>query len=439
MRLSKAFIFIASATVAFSYEAVVSRGIFVGKDTTDKHANSTDIYKNPRNHATAAASILVHVAKTIGYDPHTQDPAKAAENFARFEMRWPGLMGFRFLDQAGILLNFSSSLDDLQRQIQLAYDPYANVSVARSLCQLVPTSTTIRTAKVWTLSLVTIDQTMSSGDTRATLISLSLDLNIAGDGKVSLPPQQRAAINYFEIRVYPEEMDAKAAEFSRRVGMTTTINMFQEYFTTTSGNGLTLPDEHCKMLADKYVEHDFVIIFVDMILHKKPVYRHLLFNRLPYRDFGIDPNVFKLGVLLVLFDVYIKWFRLEQQSAIIDVGGFAQHSLVLQYLYILFLCVIEFLSFHFGVRLIVSLWYGSRYAILKYNYITTALIISSFGKMLMMLMVIWDYTELEYSWLLINLIVFTSNIEALSACRILMQIAFTQIMGDSPLVSLTSM
>ncbi|KAG0270598.1 sterol homeostasis protein [Actinomortierella ambigua] len=180
------------------------------------------------------------------------------------------------------------------------------------------------------------------------------------------------------------------------------------------------------MLADKYVEHDFVIIFVDMILHKKPVYRHLLFNRLPYRDFGID-----------VYD--IKWFRLEQQSAIIDVGGFAQHSLVLQYLYILFLCVIEFLSFHFGVRLIVSLWYGSRYAILKYNYITTALIISSFGKMLMMLMVIWDYTELEYSWLLINLIVFTSNIEALSACRILMQIAFTQIMGDSPLVSLTSM
>ncbi|KAF9973649.1 sterol homeostasis protein [Actinomortierella ambigua] len=93
----------------------------------------------------------------------------------------------------------------------------------------------------------------------------------------------------------------------------------------------------------------------------------------------------------------------------------------------------------------------------RYNYITTALIISSFGKMLMMLMVIWDYTELEYSWLLINLIVFTSNIEALSvfletgylqtvfflgfgiACRILMQIAFTQIMGNSLLVSLTSM
>lgn len=204
------------------------------------------------------------------------------------------------------------------------------------------------------------------------------------------------------------------------------------------------------------MEHDFVIIFVDMILHKKPVYRHLLFNRLPYRDLGIDPNVFKLGVLLILFDVYIKWFRLEQEATVVD-PGFAQHALVFQYLFILFLCIIEFLSFHFGVRLIVSLWYGGRYAILKYNYISTTLIISSFGKMLLILMVIWDYTELEHSWHLVNLVVLTSNIEALSVfldtgylsttliiafgimCRILMQIAFIGITGDSALVTMTSM
>lgn len=52
-------------------------------------------------------------------------------------------------------------------------------------------------------------------------------------------------------------------------------------------------------MADKYVEHDFVIIFVDMILHKKPVYRHLLFNRLPYRDLGIDVSVFTISFSLL--------------------------------------------------------------------------------------------------------------------------------------------
>lgn len=42
-----------------------------------------------------------------------------------------------------------------------------------------------------------------------------------------------------------------------------------------------------------------------------------------------------------------------------------------------------------------------------------ALIISSFGKMLLILMVIWDYKQLEYSWL-VGIIVLASNTEALS-------------------------
>jgi hypothetical protein len=42
-----------------------------------------------------------------------------------------------------------------------------------------------------------------------------------------------------------------------------------------------------------------------------------------------------------------------------------------------------------------------------------ALIISSFGKMLLILMVIWDYKQLEYSWL-VSIIVLASNTEALS-------------------------
>lgn len=42
-----------------------------------------------------------------------------------------------------------------------------------------------------------------------------------------------------------------------------------------------------------------------------------------------------------------------------------------------------------------------------------ALVISSFGKMLLILMVIWDYKQLGYSWL-VNMIVLASNVEALS-------------------------
>ncbi|CAI2174547.1 14427_t:CDS:2 [Funneliformis geosporum] len=62
-------------------------------------------------------------------------------------------------------------------------------------------------------------------------------------------------------------------------------NLYTEY---SKGNIRLTHCEKCKKFADKYVEHDFVIIFIDMLLHKPQVYRHLLFNRLEYRDHGID-------------------------------------------------------------------------------------------------------------------------------------------------------
>lgn len=62
----------------------------------------------------------------------------------------------------------------------------------------------------------------------------------------------------------------------------------------------------CKRFADKYVEHDFVVLFIDLVLVKpqvwslasqfwrssltriRKVYRHLLFNRLGRDDDELD-------------------------------------------------------------------------------------------------------------------------------------------------------
>jgi hypothetical protein len=46
---------------------------------------------------------------------------------------------------------------------------------------------------------------------------------------------------------------------------------------------LTFKDK-CKKFADKYIEHDFVVLFIDIILIKPQVYRHLLYNRLGTAD-----------------------------------------------------------------------------------------------------------------------------------------------------------
>jgi len=92
-----------------------------------------------------------------------------------------------------------------------------------------------------------------------------------------------------------------------------------------------------------------------------------------------------------------------------------QHThVVAQYCYILSLCVLEFLIVHVIVRVAVARLLQDRYVIVKYNYISMALILSSFAKLLLILMIIWDYMyEMEYAWL-VHILVLTSNAEALS-------------------------
>lgn len=54
------------------------------------------------------------------------------------------------------------------------------------------------------------------------------------------------------------------------------------------------------MLADKYIEYDPVIVFVDLVLIEKPAYRHLLYNS----DFK---SYWKLGIILWLAESFRAW------------------------------------------------------------------------------------------------------------------------------------
>ncbi|KAJ1975317.1 sterol homeostasis protein [Dimargaris verticillata] len=169
----------------------------------------------------------------------------------------------------------------------------------------------------------------------------------------------------------------------------------------------------CHQFADRYVEHDAVIIFIDMMLHKPQVYRHLLFNRSHLNANGLSSTVLKLAVLLILFDVYIKWFRLEKLSIKEQPSFFYNQSFYVQYLCILLMSIAEFASFYLGVQLAVRIFKATRRSAASLPSAFAPLVISSFGKLLTILIVIWNYSEAHYSWML-NVLVFTSNAEALS-------------------------
>ncbi|KAF9637065.1 putative protein arv1 protein [Lasiodiplodia theobromae] len=136
------------------------------------------------------------------------------------------------------------------------------------------------------------------------------------------------------------------------------------------GKGVRLTQcPRCKRFGDKYVEHDFVVLFIDLVLIKPQVYRHLLFNRLGREDDRFDPSIIRLGILLLLFDVYLTWARIEKaapqpfsgDNALLGQGTVAEppsvlstQPLVLQYIFFLGLCTAQTLAFHLPIRLLCS-------------------------------------------------------------------------------------
>lgn len=185
------------------------------------------------------------------------------------------------------------------------------------------------------------------------------------------------------------------------------------YVQYSKGNIKLTQCTNCGTFADKYIENDIVIVFLDMILHKRSVYRHLLCNRIKFGRNGLNSDIVKLGVILILFEVYLKWFKLEQHHGRSDfLTGVS--SVFHQYMYILTISILETLVWHGAIRLVVPLAMRRRFSFEFMNRISMATTVSSFGKLLLILMVIWDYGDLKYTWL-VSLLVLRSNLEALSA------------------------
>jgi lipid intermediate transporter len=191
------------------------------------------------------------------------------------------------------------------------------------------------------------------------------------------------------------------------------------------GKGVRLTQcPNCKRFADKYVEHDFVVLFIDLVLIKPQVYRHLLFNRLGRADDKLDPSIFRLGTLLVLFDVYITWARIEKANASELTQGSAQDGLgtswaladapiLTQYLFFLTINIVATVAQHGIIRFLAGLFLRqskaqvSRIATSGHHdtprtiipghaspsAISTALLVSSCTKLFPILLVIWPTAE----------------------------------------------
>eukprot|EP00918_Siedleckia_nematoides_P071037 GHVU01155123.1.p3 GENE.GHVU01155123.1~~GHVU01155123.1.p3 ORF type:complete len:126 (+),score=16.68 GHVU01155123.1:468-845(+) len=85
--------------------------------------------------------------------------------------------------------------------------------------------------------------------------------------------------------------------------------IYKEY---PGGNVRLLNCHACGKVADKYVEYDFLLLLLDLILQREQVYRHIVSNHMGFAD---DTNtqsswrsLLRLALVVVLFDASTKWY-----------------------------------------------------------------------------------------------------------------------------------
>ncbi|KAJ9620465.1 hypothetical protein H2203_007671 [Taxawa tesnikishii (nom. ined.)] len=150
----------------------------------------------------------------------------------------------------------------------------------------------------------------------------------------------------------------------------------------TLGKGVRLTQcPRCKRFADKYVEHDFVVLFIDLVL--------------------IKPQNLDAGTAEPSFSTFLT-----------------QQPIILQYVFFLLLCALETISFHLPIRTLLSATNLPRplqHVFPHYPHpavISTALLVSSFTKLFPLLLLIWNY-DLPSSASAVSWAVIINNVAAL--------------------------
>lgn len=156
-------------------------------------------------------------------------------------------------------------------------------------------------------------------------------------------------------------------------------------------------------MADKYIEYDPVIVFVDLILIEKPAYRHLLYNS----DFK---SYWKLGIILWLAESFRAWSSCDISKAeLIALEITSVYSDTLQdrcNFYKLLLCAaLAFAAFISAVIVVTELkWFLIGKKPYKYSTrdLSHALIIGGCGKLLGLLGIVWKHIATGPYYLLIQ-------------------------------------
>lgn len=165
--------------------------------------------------------------------------------------------------------------------------------------------------------------------------------------------------------------------------------------------------ESCQKPVDKYIEYDPVIILIDAILCKTQAFRHILFNtRLNIH--------WKLCVFCLLCEAYLRWSLLHSSEQSSDPADLIRYTKEWEFYGMFALAFLELSAFCAGVLLFVWLVVVClQRRSVEPALLLKALLLSCYGKVLLIPTVIWEHDYSPLCLALIKLFVLTSNSQAI--------------------------
>ncbi|ELW68158.1 protein ARV1 [Tupaia chinensis] len=162
----------------------------------------------------------------------------------------------------------------------------------------------------------------------------------------------------------------------------------------------------CQKPVDKYIEYDPVIILINAILCKAQAYRHILFNT--------KINIHgKLCMFCLLCEAYLRWWQLQDSSQNTAPDDLIRYAKEWDFYWMFAIASLEQITYFVGIftflwieRPVTAKERPSLVLLLK------ALLLSSYGKLLLIPAVIWEHDYTPLCLKLIKVFVLTSNFQA---------------------------
>ncbi|KAK1804847.1 hypothetical protein P4O66_003684 [Electrophorus voltai] len=162
----------------------------------------------------------------------------------------------------------------------------------------------------------------------------------------------------------------------------------------------------CAKPVDKYVEYDPVIILIDAILCKPQAFRHILFNT--------EINIhWKLCVFCLLCEAYLRWSQRHGSDATSDPADIIRYTKEWDFYGMFALAALELAVYCAGVWALLWAARCLRGRSVQTAPLLQALLLSCYGKVLLIPAVIWEHDYSPLCFRLIRLFTLTSNTQAI--------------------------